>query len=93
MLFEKRPPPLVATEPHPFNLTRFEGVHGDAAHKGYVDTKTTVYAGAGEADEDTEFGGCPLRRWRAAVAADVVFGFFLKGGELYILPLACTVSL
>lgn len=39
-------------------------------------------ARAGEADEDAEFGGGPLRRGGAAVGAPVVGGGFLDGEEL-----------
>jgi len=47
-----------------------------------VNTKTTVNAGAGQADENAEFGRGPLRVRGAAVAANVVFGFFLDHREL-----------
>jgi hypothetical protein len=82
VLLEELPPARIATEAHPLDLARLEGVHGDAAHKGNVDAEAAMHAGAGEADEDSEFGRCPLRRGRIAVAADVVLGFFLEGGQL-----------
>jgi hypothetical protein len=47
-----------------------------------VHAETAVDAGAGETDEDAEFGGCPLRGGGAAVAAAVVGGGFLDLEEL-----------
>lgn len=38
--------------------------------------------GAGKADKDAELGAGPLRRWRIAVAADIVLRLLLECGQL-----------
>ena len=48
-----------------------------------MDAETAVVAGAGEADEDAEFGRGPLRRWGGAVGAEGVGGEALEGEELW----------
>lgn len=82
MRLEKVPPPLVAAESHPLDLARFEGVHRDAPDEGDVHAEASMHAGARQADKDAKLGGCPLRGWRIAVAAEVVLGFLLEGGKL-----------
>jgi hypothetical protein len=82
VLLEEFAPVLVAAQSHTLDLARLEGIHGDATHKGDVDTQATVYARARQADEDAELGRRPLRRGRIAVAADVVLGFLLESGQL-----------
>lgn len=47
-----------------------------------MDAQTAVIAGAGEADEDAEFGGGPLRGRGGAVGAEGVGGKALEGEEL-----------
>lgn len=47
-----------------------------------MDAQTSVNAGAGEADEDTELGRCPLRIGCVAVAAIVIIIGFLDCQKL-----------
>ena len=47
-----------------------------------MDAETAMDAGAGQADEDAEFRGCPLGRGGVAVAADVILGHLLQIGQL-----------
>ena len=82
MRLEKAPPVLVPAQPHALNLGGLERVHGDGPHKRDVHAQPAVDARARQADEDAELGRRPLRRGRAAVAADVVFGFGLDRDEL-----------
>ena len=47
-----------------------------------MDPKTTMYAGALEADESTELGGGPLWGGGGAVGASGIAGEFLESDQL-----------
>jgi len=47
----------IAAERHALDFGVLEGVHGHAADEGNVHAEGAVDAGAGEAEEDAEFGG------------------------------------